>query len=212
MDQRYIVFLNDRTVELTEIINNADFKPVNIIIRFETTECLESEYKRFKSALHCEKLIIFCENRFDEAVSAFNSLFHAVPASGGIVINKTGQCLFIRRNGYWDLPKGKREAGESQSACALREVQEETGLSMLKIISPLPSTFHIYPDARGREILKETTWFEMFFSGVEHPVPQEEEGITEVRWFSPEELPEAIQNAYASVRELIGKYNRLKRQ
>jgi 8-oxo-dGTP pyrophosphatase MutT (NUDIX family) len=31
--------------------------------------------------------------------------------------------------GYWDLPKGKMEAGESKEETALRELHEETGLT-----------------------------------------------------------------------------------
>ena len=33
----------------------------------------------------------------------------------------------------WDLPKGKREVGESDKECALREVDEECGLTNLSL-------------------------------------------------------------------------------
>ncbi len=43
------------------------------------------------------------------------------------------EILMIFRRGKWDLPKGKLDKGESLEACALREVEEETGLKKNKI-------------------------------------------------------------------------------
>ena len=36
----------------------------------------------------------------------------------------------VNRGGHWDFPKGKVEQGESEKETALREVLEETGLSI----------------------------------------------------------------------------------
>jgi 8-oxo-dGTP diphosphatase len=47
----------------------------------------------------------------------------------------------------WSLPKGKCHEGEDDLACALREVEEETGLRC-KPGPELPSTS--YRDSRGR--------------------------------------------------------------
>ena len=45
-------------------------------------------------------------------------MFKVVEAAGGVVSNKNGEILFIRRMGKWDLPKGKIEKGESlEQAC-----------------------------------------------------------------------------------------------
>jgi 8-oxo-dGTP pyrophosphatase MutT (NUDIX family) len=56
-----------------------------------------------------------------------------VRAAGGVVVRETGgreQVLVVHRPKYgdWTFPKGKCEPGESDEACALREVEEETGL------------------------------------------------------------------------------------
>ncbi len=58
----------------------------------------------------------------------------AVRAAGGVVWSGWGQqlrILLIHRPKYddWSLPKGKADPGESDTACARREVREETGLS-----------------------------------------------------------------------------------
>ncbi|SDR78157.1 8-oxo-dGTP diphosphatase [Friedmanniella luteola] len=48
------------------------------------------------------------------------------------------EVVIVHRKRYddWSLPKGKLEAGESLPACAVREVQEETGVS-IRLGSPL---------------------------------------------------------------------------
>jgi len=54
------------------------------------------------------------------------------------------------RYGDWSLPKGKADPGESDEACALREVLEETGLTC-RLGRELPSTR--YRDNKGRDKL-----------------------------------------------------------
>ena len=52
------------------------------------------------------------------------------------------------------------------------EVEEETGLSGLKIIQPIVSTYHTYHISEDR-VLKKTKWFEMMYEGDEDPKPQQ---------------------------------------
>ncbi len=53
---------------------------------------------------------------------------------GVIVVNAEGQILQGRRKNshapYWSIPGGHLELGESFEACAIREVGEETGLTI----------------------------------------------------------------------------------
>jgi 8-oxo-dGTP pyrophosphatase MutT (NUDIX family) len=139
----------------------------------------------------------------------FRNRFVEIPASGGLVRNDSGLFLFIRRLGYWDLPKGKIEKKETPEKAAIREVGEECGLSGLKIINQLDSTFHIYrspylsyPD---NLILKETKWFLMDYSGNEIPVPQTEENIEEARWFAKTDFDQVLISTYSSLRDLLAK-------
>ena len=55
-------------------------------------------------------------------------------AEGGLKV------LLVHRPKYddWSFPKGKAKAGETDEACALREVEEETGL-LCELGSPLPA-------------------------------------------------------------------------
>ena len=113
--------------------------------------------------------------------------------------------MVIYRLGKWDLPKGKMETEESQSEAALREVEEECGVSGLKIVDKLPEVMHTYV-LNNERILKITYWFDMrtSYKGVLHP--QIEEDISEVKWVSKEEMQEVLGNTYSSIKELLQLY------
>jgi 8-oxo-dGTP pyrophosphatase MutT (NUDIX family) len=75
-----------------------------------------------------------------------------VRAAGGVPIREAPEgrrVLVVHRPRYddWSFPKGKCEPGESDEACALREVREETGL-VCALERELPSTS--YRDSQGR--------------------------------------------------------------
>lgn len=132
----------------------------------------------------------------------FQSEFKLISAAGGWVENKDGQLLVIKRLGKWDLPKGKMEAEESKEESAIREVEEECGVSDLKIIKPLQDTYHTYR-LKGSVVLKTTHWFKMSTNFNGALVPQLEEDIEQVRWMSREEYPELLANTYANISRLV---------
>lgn len=126
-----------------------------------------------------------------------------VKAAGGIVKNPDGELLMMRRNDRFDLPKGKVESGETLAQAALRETEEETGLSNLTTGPLLLKTYHIY-NLYGGWHFKQTSWFEMQHNGDQVLVPQMEEGITEVGWFRLEEWREKLEGSYATMQIIIG--------
>lgn len=123
-------------------------------------------------------------------------------AGGGKVYNENNEVLFIFRNGCWDLPKGKIEKGESIEECAIREVEEETGISGLEITRFLKKTYHIFKRS-GEYRLKLTYWFEMTTDYEEELTPQLEEGITKVKWKNAKKTKKALRNSYANIGELF---------
>ena len=125
-----------------------------------------------------------------------------IEAAGGIVYNDRDELLMIFRNGKWDLPKGKLEKGETIRECAVREVEEECGVSGLKIIKEVQNTYHTYFD-NEESILKKTYWFLMKTDYSGNLKPQKNEGITKVSWNDSIEKLTRIKNTYANIRGLI---------
>jgi 8-oxo-dGTP diphosphatase len=103
-----------------------------------------------------------------------------VRAAGGVVVRRGTpgelEVLLVSRRQYgdWSFPKGKNEPGENDAACALREVEEETGLRC--VLGPELGTT-AYTDAQGRP--KVVRWFLMEAVDGE-PTPRNE--IAAVRW------------------------------
>ncbi len=127
-----------------------------------------------------------------------------VRAAGCIVTAPDGTMLLIKRNGRWDLPKGKVEAGETLLQAALRETEEETGINNLSIPNSQLSifkTYHIY-NLYGGWHLKQTSWFEAHCGLDTAGNPQQEEGITEVAWVSPDEWHRRLQHSYGTLKTL----------
>ena len=112
--------------------------------------------------------------------------------------------LMIFRNGKWDLPKGKLEIDEDIKTCAMREVEEECGITGLSIIQKLIDTYHTY-ELKGEKILKQTFWFKMNTNFNSILKPQTEEGITEVVWVDKKDIAEKLENSFANINELLQK-------
>ena len=138
----------------------------------------------------------------DKLLKKFLKLLPNVIAGGGKVYNDKGEILFIYRNDKWDLPKGKAERREPIDQAAVREVEEETGVKELKITKPLEITYHIFK-RNGRYKIKITYWFEMHTSFDGELIPQENEGITKVKWLNPLKAAKALENSYANIRALV---------
>ena len=201
----YKVFVNQRTIYLTGNIDKscicADEQPIMCINRKQ----VEIAFTNFISDSSQVSLFLCSRGNSEELFKLFSSLFLYIEAAGGLVKDPWGRILFIHRLGCWDLPKGKIEKGEDAPTAALREVTEETGLNNLKIINPLPSTYHIF-ERKGKLRLKQTYWFEMSSMNDGPLYPQLEEEIIETRWFAEQELPVPLSNTYPAIQELVESY------
>ena len=107
-----------------------------------------------------------------------------IRAAGGIIV-RDGNILLVHRPKYddWSLPKGKCKPGESDEACALREIEEETGLRC-EIERPLGQSR--YRALAGSKVVQ---WFLM------RPVDGEftpDDEVDEVAWVPIPNVPDRL--------------------
>lgn len=192
----YKVFVNNRPLFLTnKIEKETDFQ----LFLLDSIDIEQLVTKIFKNKVH--KAFLYHPDE-KEILTTLKSKIPVEKAGGGLVYNKKGEILFIFRNGKWDLPKGGIEKNETKKQGAIREVEEETGVSKLKIIEKLEKTYHIFK-RNGKFKLKVTHWYKMetSFDGV--PNPQTEEGIEKAVWVKPEEVPTLLENSYENIKLLF---------
>ena len=145
---------------------------------------------------------VFLHDDLEVLRKAFYKKFTLVQAAGGLVENENGEILMIFRRGKWDLPKGKLDKGETLEACAVREVEEETGLQRIQLLTALPVTYHTYHEG-SKYILKESYWYHMKVEGPQQLIPQVGEGIDQVKWVSRERAREYYPEAFPSVIDVM---------
>ena len=112
-----------------------------------------------------------------------------VRAAGGLVVRvseRGAEVLVVHRPQYddWSFPKGKRDPGETDEECAVREVEEETGL-VCKLAAALPSTS--YTDACGRA--KQVRYWSMRVVAGELAFAHE---VDDARWVTTGEAAERL--------------------
>lgn len=106
---------------------------------------------------------------------------------GGIVFNNRKQVLMIQRNqppamGFWSIPGGKLEPGESLAEACQREIKEETGLettvkNIVAIVERRIEGFH-YVIIDYLALLREG----------ENILPVAQSDVAEARWINLEHL------------------------
>lgn len=204
--QKYKVYFNNVLVLIEESIN---FTEVNE----ELLEVSDSDLflpENWENWLgRDQSLTVRCSCSAPSNIfNRFKSHFKLVEAAGGIVKDEMGNVLVIFRNGKWDLPKGKLEKGEEINECAVREVEEETAVSVSSCSETnFDITYHVYFHKKAF-ILKSTHWYIMKSkTNVRNLLPQSEEGIDKVEWKSTEEILILFKEvSYRSIYSLIQKY------
>jgi 8-oxo-dGTP pyrophosphatase MutT (NUDIX family) len=198
------IYFNDKPLFLTDEIS-ADIEPYAhhddavLIDEFSTPGVNSMIHEMRQEKIHAG---IFLHHNLAELEKTFRKKFTLVQAAGGLVLNDKGEILMMLRRGKWDLPKGKLDPGESLEHCAVREVQEETGLKKVTLQKPLVVTYHTY-DESGKHILKESHWYSMKAPGKQDLVPQSEEQITQIKWVTAAEVKQYITNTFPSIIDVL---------
>ena len=127
-----------------------------------------------------------------------------VAATIGIVFRDGNVALVRRANppdaGRWGLPGGKIDTGESIAQAAVREVFEETGLTVTaKSVFTAVDAFDVRDDGKLHQQFVLIAVLCAWQSGE----PTAGDDALEARWFSPEELAQADLALSLDVREVI---------
>lgn len=186
------IFLDDKSIILTNVQENIENEKYFRLKDVSLDEIIEA-----LSHKEVQRIYLY-HPKAEKLMKKFKQLIPTIKAGGGIVYNQEGKVLLIKRNGKWDLPKGKKEKGENIATCALREVEEETGVKKLLIQRFRTITYHIFK-RDGHYFLKETYWYDMTTTYKKKLVPQTEEGIEKVCWKDEATTKELAKNSYKNI-------------
>ncbi len=198
----YKIYYNDSRILLTSdsAQMNKNFGKV-FTSEEETKEFFSNPAALFDGKTNLDILVICYQP--EELLKRLMKNLQLVRAGGGIVWNENNELLMIYRRGKWDLAKGKIELNENIVDGAVREVEEETGVKIEQVDAEPIHTYHAYK-LKGKNSLKETSWYEMkALSGQKKLVPQTEEDIEEVRWVKRTELKNYERACYPLIWDLI---------
>ena len=116
------------------------------------------------------------------------------------------QCGSVRWEQEWEFPKGRRRLGEDDFACAKREFQEESGLSLTKLqfLDPFKSYEEVYLSMNkiryrnifylAKHIPKDEESSEHLYN--ENNMNQVKE-VRDVKWMTSEEVFDKIKDRYS---------------
>lgn len=201
--QTYKIYFNEGAIIITD--SPSALRGIPNLYFIGDDELLTS-FKILTSSASGGKVMTFglISSEPSETFKEFSDNYTVIQAAGGLVFNKENQLLTIKRNGLWDLPKGKIEKHEDQRAAALREVMEETGINMINISDKIGETYHAYFEGDA-VLMKFTHWYIMNSNGKSNLKPQIEEGISEVKFENLDWFRSPDFQSYNSVRDIVNK-------
>jgi 8-oxo-dGTP pyrophosphatase MutT (NUDIX family) len=200
----YKIYFNNKPLFITNQIT----KELEEYLHHEETVFIdEFNFHTVKAMIHEMDMAkihagVFLHDNVDEVLKAFKKKLVLVKAAGGLVHTEDDDLLLIFRRGKWDLPKGKLDDNEKIEACAVREINEETGLIKPEIEKPLCVTYHTYHQD-GKHILKESHWFLMKSKKQTSLIPQIEEGIEKCEWVAVDQLAPYMEDTHASILDVV---------
>src|SRR3989339_1468139 len=108
---------------------------------------------------------------------------------GVIPVQKTAngyQFLIIQHaEGHWGFPKGHPDLDETAAKTALRELQEETGITKCQLLADFKCTQQYSFEKDGAQVIKEVIFLIGLVDGGEVQIDHDE--IIDFRWLSYEQ-------------------------
>lgn len=195
------IFLEKRCVIICSPDDQALSDPNAVEFHLGERIDLHTIVAMFQASETMSHIFIPTEN-IEKTYQRFCAEFKEVNAAGGLVSNRRGDFLLIRRNDLWDLPKGHQEPDEDIALTATREVTEETGVAPLELGSLICVTDHCYL-RDGIWHLKHTWWYNMLYTEPVDLVPQREEDISKAAWVAKSSLPPFLKDTFPSIVEVF---------
>jgi 8-oxo-dGTP pyrophosphatase MutT (NUDIX family) len=198
MPQIYKIYINETVLILTDSIPTdvEDYQEVKLRgFKF-------SKFYDTVKNLNYPKTFLIVANDFKEVFKKIKNSMELIKAAGGLVSNEENKYLFIFRKGKWDLPKGKLDKGEVFRTAAVREVEEECGVTIDSCGEKICKTYHIY-EVSGVPVIKKTVWYWMRADNQPDLSPQLEESITDAKWLAAGDFMLVRENTYPLIRDVI---------
>lgn len=202
----YKIYINDTPLFLMQSAHakmNLPGDDKNLVARYPGKEKILLSYiDMLEKSDRWDSIVLYADD-VEQLIADFERLFKILEAAGGLVYNEEEEILLIYRRGFWDLPKGKIDPGETKEAAAVREVEEETGLKNLNLHNFLKTTYHTYRNKKNKRIIKKTYWFRMTTSKDQILIPQAEEDIEKVIWSKIQTFLSTEPKIYGNILDIL---------
>lgn len=114
-------------------------------------------------------------------------------SAGGIVYCQKGKdyyfALILDSYGQWTFPKGKIEKGEKPEIAALREVEEETGLSNLRVVKLVKKIDYWF---KKPDLVHKFVYFYLMEASSNTELSHQKEEVKDAQWFRPNQAIKII--------------------
>lgn len=197
----YKVFINNKPLILAEASFLQETTDRILVTKYAGKQkFLYSFIDTLEKSPHYDGIVLLT-NDLAKLWGDFQDVFKIIEAAGGVVFNEKQEALLIYRLKTWDLPKGKIDKGETPEVAAVREIQEETGLNVVKLGEFLCHTYHTY-EQKGKRILKRTYWYKMTTAETKL-TPQYSEDIEQAEWHDLTKFLQAKPTIYPSILDVL---------
>jgi bis(5'-nucleosidyl)-tetraphosphatase len=132
--------------------------------------------------------------------------------SAGVIVYRrdaaTHEPLFLVLHyisGHWDFAKGKLEGEETKIDAAIRELEEETGITTIELQPGFEQSLsYIFRDRKGEMVEKEVTFF-LGETGAENVTLSREHLYA--KWLGYKDASKQL--TYANARQILAQANRI---
>ncbi|KAL0843047.1 hypothetical protein Bca101_016292 [Brassica carinata] len=135
----------------------------------------------------CDVLRPYVSN-INDIFKDFTSYKYRVPVTGAIILDETYErCLLVKgwKGSSWSFPRGKKSKDEEDYACAIREVLEETGFDVSKLLKKEEYIEFTFRQQRVRLYIVAGVTDDTAFA------PQTKKEISEIAWHRLDHLQPA---------------------